>query len=190
MTILVRIILLLSSFFLLVSCAYNVKDVNSPFYQPPVNSRFQIHQPITIPADRASVFIQEGKTRGGSFNHFMPHCRLEVRHVLDVPQIVQPVEFTVTRVYRDLPPVVALKPVHYADSGASSGDSGVSMDLIYVIYMRLSSEEQPDVLNITCGGSTDDPSAVVPPSIDGIRSALGELVSLLLPDEWVFLSEW
>jgi hypothetical protein len=57
------------------------------------------------------------------------------------------------------------------------------MDLIYVIYMRLSSEEQPDVLNITCGGSTDDPSAVVPPSIDGIRSALGELVSLLLPDE-------
>ena len=183
MTILVRVVLLVSSFFLLVSCAHNVKNVNSPFYQPPVNSRFQIHQPITIPANRASVFIQEGKTRGGSFNHFIPHCRLEVRHVLEVAQIVQPGEFTVTRVYRDLPPVVALKPVYYADSGASSGDSGVSMDLIYVIYMRLSSEEQPDVLNITCGGSTDDPSAVVPPSIDGIRSALGELVSLLLPDE-------
>jgi hypothetical protein len=57
------------------------------------------------------------------------------------------------------------------------------MDLIYVIYMRLSSEEQPDVLNIACGGSTDDPSAVAPPSIDGIRSALGGLASLLLPDE-------
>jgi len=41
------------------------------------------------------------------------------------------------------------------------------MDLIYVIYMRLSSEEQPDVLNIACGGSTDDPSAVAPPSIEG-----------------------
>lgn len=57
------------------------------------------------------------------------------------------------------------------------------MDLIYVIYMRLSSEEQPDVLNITCGGSTDDPSAVVPPSIESIRGALGGLASLLLPKE-------
>jgi len=178
-----KAILTLSGFFLLVACAYNIKDVSSPFYQPPVNSHFQIHQPITIPADRASVFIQEGKTRGGSFNHFMPHCRLEVRNVLEVPQVVQPGEFTVTRVYRDLPPVVALKPVHYADSGASSSDSGLPMDLIYVIYMRLSSEEQPDVLNITCGGSTDDPSAVAPPSIYGIRSALGGLASLLLPGE-------
>ncbi len=181
MTILVRVVLLLSSFFLLVSCVHNVKNVNSPFYQPPVNSRFQIHQPITIPADRASVFIQEGKTRGGSFNHFIPHCRLEVRHVGEKPQVVQPGKFTVTKVHRELPPVVALKPVHYADSGASSGDSGVSMDLIYVIYMRLSSEEQPNVLNITCGGSTDDPSAVAPPSIEDIRKTLGSLASLQLP---------
>ena len=180
MMVLVRVFFL-SGFFLLVACANNIKDVNSPFYQPPVNAHFQIHHPITIPADRASVFIQEGKTRGGSFNHFMPHCRLEVRHVLEVPQVVQPGEFTVTRVYRDLPPVVELKPVLYADSGASSSDSGLPMDLIYVIYMRLSSEEQPDVLNITCGGSTDDPSAVVPPSIEGIRGTLGGLASLLLP---------
>lgn len=163
---------------LLVSCSTTPLGTDSPYFQPPVGSRVVVNAPIKIPAGRASVFLQEGQWSGGGFNHYEPHCRLEVKNVQDTPQWVRPDSFSIMRVVRDEPYVIALQAPSYALSG--DGDSGVPVDLISVVEMKLYSMMQPEVLSLTCGGATGDPSDVVPPSIDEINAALGSMAALVI----------
>ncbi len=161
---------------LLASCVSGPQTTDSPFFQPPVHSTLVVHEAIKIPAGRASVFLQGGRWSGGGFNHYEPHCLLRVRDVSDAPQWVQPDRFDIVRVVRDQPFVIALQAPGYASDG--SGDTGIPVDLISVVEMTLHSIVQPHVLSLACGGSTADPSDVVPPSIDEMRAALGSMASL------------
>ena len=54
--------------------------------------------------------------------------------------------------------------------------------IIHQVHMRLASEEQPDVRNLSCRGGLDDPWLARPPSVEEIGEALGEVADLVLPE--------
>lgn len=166
-------------------------DESSPHYAPPTGSRVVLNREITIPFDQVSVMLQNGQiVRPGEVNTYYPHCKFEVRQRLDIAQTVKPDEFVVTRVTRDLLHSVDAGSVLHArvsvgiGIGIGVGGSGGGMDgpsvQTFATRMDLHSDTQPDVFRLTCGqwGYPNDGEHV---SVNGMRKALGDVLTLRLP---------
>lgn len=153
-------------------------DENSPFYLVPMGSRLVLNRAITVPANDAGVYIQNGEVARSFWNvksHY-PYCALDLRKRLEMPQTVQPDEFTIVRVSQESVMTVRLPFVHVADTDQSNGASYE----IYATLMTLRSERQPEVLRLTCA------QWVYPPlqrhvTINEMRKTLGGLFTLRLP---------
>lgn len=165
-------------------------DESSPYYAPPVGSHVVLHREITIPPEEVSVMLQNGRiVRPSEVNTYYPHCKFEVRRRLGVAQIVRPDDFIVTRVVRDL--------LHSVDAGTSmqarvsvgigigvsagGGENGDGPSVqTYATRMDLHSSTQPEVFRLTCGqwGYPYEGEHV---SVNGMRQALGDVVTLRLP---------
>lgn len=153
------------------------KDVNSPLYAPPTGSLLRLHAPLRIPADKASVMIQNGQPQYSYWNldTYYAHCDFELHTLSTTERVIQPDVFTVTRVVRDFEDVF-LAPVVVASS--SSGDASPNQNYMTIMYLQ--SEKQPEVFRITCQ-HWDDPSLGDHLNINEIRKALGDLFELVLP---------
>ncbi len=150
----------------------------SPYYTVPAGSRLILHKDLTIPAERAGVYIQGGMVMGWTeINSYHPHCNLVMRRVADAPQTVRAGEFVVVKVRRQN--LSAVRPgAQYAQLFAD----GVPSHWVYATVMDLRSTDQPEVISLTCQHWESPPPAPQHLTIRQIRAALGELFTLKLPD--------
>ena len=172
----------LSLFALLVLCACQSTPLpreESPFYTLPAGSQLILHKDLTIPAGRASVFIQVDpmSTVPGVYS-FAPYCIFEVYKVKETPQYVKAGTFTVRKVRREdySAAVYGLQHARFMFS-----DGGPNY-LVYATVMYLESIEQPEAYRLTCQHLEVPPQMPHHLTISQIRAALGNLLTLKLPD--------
>jgi len=134
-------------------------DINSQFYKIPAGSRLILNQPLDIPAGRAHVVIQQGRSGAGA-NQYAVNCQLEVRSL--GPGKVQPDSFDIT--------------------WAELSREWVSQPNIMRFYrvLHLKSATQPDVLKLMCQ-DWDGPMLGKNISIPEMRAALGDVITLEFP---------
>ncbi len=134
-------------------------DINSEFYKVPAGSKLILNRPLDIPAGRAHVVIQSGRSGAGA-NQYAVNCQLEVRTL--GPGRVQPDTFDI--------------------SWAENTREWVSQPNIMRFYrvLHLKSATQPDVLKLMCQ-DWDGPMLGRNVSIPEMRAALGDVITLEFP---------
>jgi hypothetical protein len=152
----------------------------------PTGSRLVLNRAITVPANDAGVYIQNGEMARSFWRvkqHY-PYCALDLRRRRDTPQTVQPDEFTIVRVRQEIVysmradgmRLVRSPSIHVADT--DQGD-GASYE-IYATIMTLRSERQPDVQRLTCA-QWQYPPLQQHMTINEMRKTPGEPFTLRLP---------
>lgn len=177
-----KILLLTLPLFLLQGCISTPHKELADYAAYPT---FELQQPVSIDADSTRVFLQNGQA-GNGFNHFEQHCRLEVKTLKPIKQILSPDIFKVTRVQLGEEMIAASNqplllarldsPTLYA-MGASDNEPPETMDLI---HFYLHSERQPDVYRLTCAGSLSNGSLQdyprsIRPDANKINEILGDI---------------
>ena len=139
-----------------------------------------LNRELEIPPDRTRVFMQRGEVIAmGDLDHYHPSCDLEVRNLLPETQRVARDTFSITRVVYSQEPVVALEAVRLAGLRWGGGLLWEGGHSIYrFVRMDLHSEQQPDVLRLTCRGAYEDYHRASYPTPMEIRVALGEIITL------------
>ena len=134
-------------------------DINSEFYKIPPGSRLILNRPLDIPAGRAHVVIQSGRSGAGA-SQYAVNCEFEVRTL--GPGKVQPDSFSITR--------------------AEMSREWVSRPNIMRFYrvLHLQSAAQPDVLKLMCQ-DWDGPLLGRNISVPEMRAALGDVITLEFP---------
>ncbi len=169
---------------LLVSCqpAY-LKDgrpnEHSPYFEIPVESKFVLHQTLTVAAYTRNVFFQRGQVLPFYYvNEFTDYCALTVYAQKQVPQTIKPDTFVVTKVYREYLYQLADASVILAQTFQ---DKDGETWHVLATQMELQAKNQPDVIRLTCAawGLPQDISNV---TLAGIRKSLGEIATLELAD--------
>jgi hypothetical protein len=177
-----RLWLALATVLALTGCLPQVaKDEASPYYRVPVGSILALRQKIEIPPGRTRVFLQNGQIMG-NINRYAANCSFEVR-TLDhqAVQIVELGEYTIDRVQNSLEEVVRQGRVQLAAANpqqASMTDGGSLM--LYEGYHFWLQGSDANVLRLSCRGAFADQHQAYPPSINEIRQALGDMMTLTL----------
>ena len=181
-----RKLLLALIFLLLAGCARLQSSVTSPdsiYFRPPVGSVVELHQDLRVPPQRTRVFIQSGQVLpGGGPNTFHPSCNFEVRELVTEGQVIAAGRFTVEQVRRGSESVVHSGQVRLAAlqlSGIRLFSDAPSIMRYY--HFNLHSEQQPQVMRLTCRGGLDDSPRAEFPTWPEMQQALGEVASFILP---------
>lgn len=135
---------------LLGACQTYAPSEDSPYYAVPVGSRLVLNRALTIPPDRASVYIQRGQiVPFTTLDDYDPHCRFELSTVGPRPQRVEPDEFVVHQVRQEINVSRAFaRPGLLLALGGDDRDRPDSKLHSRILYLR--SAKQPDVLRIAC----------------------------------------
>jgi hypothetical protein len=163
-----------------------IKDTTTQSFTPLQRGVLELHQEVVIPANRTRVFLQDGRLLHG-INEYYPHCQLRVRNILEQTQTVQADRFTFDNVFGTLDQVVSSDPVQVAAVGATviaggggnGGGNGEGRQM-YMYFMALHSEQQPQVTFLVCGGALVEPYFANYPSLQDIQTALGDYATLTL----------
>ncbi len=148
-----QILFLLPVLVLLSACnTAATRDVNSPYYRIPSGSKLIQKQEIRIPVKKAHVRFQHGRLRDG-VDQYTPNCRFNVNDL--GPSVIQPDTYLVTR----------------AEMLWEWVSRPGIMRFYRIIYLK--SDQQPDVLNMTCG-IWDGPLEGIDISVPQIQEALGD----------------
>lgn len=143
--------------------------------------RVILHKPLTIVPEVARVFLQAGEAFPQyGLNEYEPHCSFEVRKVLPYQtQTIEPDTFKVTRVQGLIEEVVLLRPVQVASLQLAYGAIYNSpSDIFEGYHFWLYSENQPDVLRMTCRYILTEPWNSRPPTLQEMRFSLGGYATL------------
>lgn len=172
-----RLILAIPLVFLTACQGWHNSSETSPLYPVPVGSRLILKQPLSIPADQVSVYIQRGKiVPYNGRDTYYANCKFELYTLESVARTVDPDEFTVSKVAQYIRLNQGYEPGRmYAQLG---GKGDVSSKL-YARIIYLQSSRQPDVLRMTCG-RWDYRGAARHLTIQEIRNTLGDLFTLQL----------
>jgi len=162
-----------------------IKDTTTQSFIPIQRGVLELHQDVIIPANRTRVFFQDGRLLYG-INEYYPHCQLRVRDILEQTQTVQADRFTIDKVFGTLDQVVSSGPVRLAAAGSTviaggggGGGNGESR-LMYTYFMALHSDQQPNVTYFVCGGAFEEPALTEYPTLQDIRTAMGDYATLTL----------
>jgi hypothetical protein len=164
-----------------------IKDTTTQSFVPIQRGVLELHQDLVIPANRTRVFLQDGRVLHG-INEYYPHCQLRVRNIMEHPQPVQADRFTIDKVFGTLDQVVSSEPVRLAavgstviagGGGGNGGGNGEGRQL-YMYFMALHSDQQPQVTYLVCGGALEEPAFADYPSLQDIQTALGDYATLTL----------
>ncbi|MGB5305630.1 MAG: hypothetical protein WBO57_05280 [Gammaproteobacteria bacterium] len=141
---------------------------------------FILHQDVTIPPGRVRVAFQDGALVHG-VNEFYPRCELEVMKFSEAPQTVPAGTYRIGKV------VGMTNQVKQADGNimlASSISTGLDMGsaqwIMEAYRMTLHSDQQEDVLILSCGGAYNYPFRARYPSLQEIQTALGAIATIKL----------
>lgn len=171
---------------LLGSCAsLQSPDPASPYYAYATGWTAQLHRPLTIPPDAATVRLQYGEIvpRNG-VQEQDPYCVMELNTVSAEPQVLRPGRFEVWRVTRSVE-TIAARASPYMKVGHTLSDPGPSF-LYYKTEFRLRDPAQPDVRSITCAWDQIAPgnrALMRHLTLAEIRRALGSWITLISPGE-------
>lgn len=141
----------------------------------PAGSALELHQTLSIPPDRVSVRIQDGKLQD-SVDQYRPNCKFEIRTMASVQRAVRPDRFEIQRVRRFAEGVLA---------GLTTAGIGLFGDgpsyTPYITELYLHSDRQRDVLRLSCQ-HWQDPAWVEAAhvTVPEIRAALGPVFTLHL----------
>ena len=177
---------LLTFHWLLLACgSMTIKDETTQSYIPVHGWILELRQNVTIPPGRTRVFFQEGRLLYG-VNEYKPHCHISVREITEQAQTVYAGQFTIETVYgRDgevvMSDLIRLATVDSADIMADGGN-GEGMK-IYSYFMKLHSDNQPQVTSLVCGGVADYPAFADYPSLQDIYTSIGGYAVLVRPVE-------
>jgi len=157
---------------------------SSTAFKIPAGTKLVVNQELIIPAETASILIQDGKVAAGKkVRHYHPHCRLEVRDRKEQPQSVQPDTFVAVKVL-DFYEVVLARPLQVAQLGTTDQGIMVAQDASpsfnYITELRLESESQPNVSRLQCMKWNVPPDSDYV-TVEEIRAVLGDLMTIELP---------
>ena len=94
--------------------------------------------------------------------------------------------FRIDKVFGTLDQVVSNEPIRLASAGATvmagggNGNGNGESRQMYLYFMGLKSEKQPNVTFFVCGGALDDPAMADYPTLQEIRIAVGDYATLNL----------
>jgi len=180
---------------LLASCASNPYPASSPYYQIPSGSQIELKQSLSIPPDRARVYLQHGKVVSASEkNRYAPHCWFLSQKLSEDGQVIQPDTFVITSTYKsqdlvqnfsnqmlasnslyvDWKGAIELSSHHRISGG---GDALMAVD--YISELRIHSDKQPDIQRMGCS-HWDDPSMGNYLTLDQMQSALGDIALIVI----------
>ena len=164
----------------LVACATGPVDPeNSPFYNIPVGTSVVLHQALTIPADKAAVFIQNGEVKTfRDIDKYYPHCKFEVSTIKESNQTIQPDTFIIHKSTTD--EHVQLNQSMFRHVSLNGGDGPPFIEMYRLMYLR--SEKQPDVFRLSCGIWAISPN-YYQLTVKEVRHALGKLMTLKEPGQ-------
>jgi len=103
--------------------------------------RIQVNRELTVPADKASVKLQNGRIVSGSgIDRFVASCRFVMQAIKNTPQKIPPAEYQVTKVgyYED-----------FVGPDIRMGFAGGKF-INYEITLYLESKQQPEVYSLMC----------------------------------------
>ena len=164
------------------ACAWVPADPdNSPLYQIPTGTTIILHSDISIPAERATVYIQNGKVMDElKTDRYYPYCKFEMYTLKPEDRVVRPDTFVVQRSTTEEYTLNQERGYRLVKVGSAS-DGGITfLEMNRVMYIR--SAQQPDVYRLTCG------IWATPPDFDHItldqmRQTLAPLISVYLPGQ-------
>lgn len=116
-------------------------------------SKLKLNQALTIQPDKAGVRIQFGKVvdRDSAINSWRANCRFEVYKPLPTEQIIQPEEFTITRVstYELLVAAEQIKLAALSISVGMNDGGGPNAEEMTTTF-HLQSQTQSEVKQLYC----------------------------------------
>lgn len=172
--------LILGNSLALTACSsHTTKDPDSYLYSVPVGSKLILNKEITIPANLARRYFQNGKAvMKKDINIYYPHCSLLMETLVDFERTIQPAEFEIYKVSDDQDYVQ--RPVYLVANILTNIDGPTI--IAYASYYFLQSSENPDVRSLECV-QWNDPVNVEYLSINQVKKALGEYFSLKIIDQ-------
>ncbi|MEW8625020.1 MAG: hypothetical protein AB2551_04655 [Candidatus Thiodiazotropha sp.] len=151
----------------------------NPYHQIPVGSKVVLKQALEVSAHRTRLFFQLGETMQlEDFDRYKANCNFELSSLTDGVQTIQPQTFTIRRVEGLMVEVVKKLP-EYRFVPVGLDDQGTPM-VSQGYHFWLDSEQQPEVLRLSCRGAFGDMWATQPPSIEEIQQTMGDLAELQL----------
>lgn len=173
-----------------VTRAIPVED--DPDFRLPAGAYLVLHKPLTIPADRRSVYLYRGAvTPFSEINIYHPYCQFRLRKIADQDRVVRPGRFEVVKTIkrddytdrRKAAPRYAQRPGNDArvTGQFGTGEGGPSI-VSQATIIKLRSDTQPDVDDLVCR-QWGDQGIVAHVTIREMRSALGEFIAITLGDQ-------
>ena len=171
---------------LLTGCAQFRSSIDSPdelFFRPPVGTVVELRQDLRVAPQRTRVFIQSGSVLGsGGINTYHPSCNFELRDLSPEPQVISAGNFTIERVRLGSESVVRAGTLQLASLRlAGYRHHSDSQSIMRYYHFSLHSEQQPQVMRLTCRGGLDDSPKADYPTWPEIQQALGTVVGFILP---------
>jgi hypothetical protein len=164
------------------ACSSNLQtpvDSSSPYYRLPVGSKVVLKQDLAVPPGRTRLFLQQGQTMMlGDFDRYLANCNFEISSLSEASQTIQSQQFTVSKV-EDLMVEVVQQDSQQLFLKVGMDDSATPM-VTRGYHFWLSSAHQSDVIRLSCRGAFDDMWAALPPTLEEIRHAVGDLIELQL----------
>ena len=176
----------------LTACVSGPYPVTSPYFKIPTGSQVEIRQPLTIPPNRARVYLQYGKVVSEKDkDRYQPHCWFLSWKILEMPQIIDIDTFSVVESQKD-EEIVRNAPNIKLASNSPRGSAGVGIStggimdplggsaplaVVYTTQIHIHSDRQPDIRMLECS-HWDDPSSGEHLTIAQMQSALGQLATI------------
>jgi hypothetical protein len=162
---------------LLVACQPRVYPIDSPYYRIPLGSELILNKNITIPPNRARVFIQNGHLlKANAVDQYYPFCEFEILTLSDQSQTIQTDRFQIHELSKQMK--TSRQQLRYASTSLDHLDQPL---IAYNTVMYLTSSRQPDVYRLSCMYWTDD-NMDNHLTLEQIRKTLGKLFSIDILD--------
>lgn len=148
-------------------------------YGPELQAGAQLvlHRKLTIPSERASLYIQDGEVRPHkAVDQYYPHCKFEVLDIKTRPQTIEPDTFIIKKITREPDYLGGTQPGRYATAGKFQISDG-SSPYNYATLLYLNSTRQPRVHLLVCS-HWEDPTDASHLTLQQIRHTLGSIFSL------------
>ena len=166
---------------LVVGCHAGVTS-DPAYIIPTTGSTVRINKQLVVPGGQTRVFIQRGQVvTKAKLDRYHPSCNFEVWTLRQVPTVIHPGSFAVSKVRRAINQVVSLEPVQVAGLRWTRYDDDHAM-IMHVVNMWLQSARQPNVYKLTCRSWLDIPADAKQPNIVDMREALGNYATITLID--------
>ncbi|WP_177418645.1 hypothetical protein [endosymbiont of Lamellibrachia barhami] len=153
------------------------------YAMPPVGTTIVLKASLFVPAGQTRVYLQGGAVVSkAKMDRYLPNCNFEIRTLSEDAQEIRPESFIVSRLQREMAQVVMLDaPLLVAGLNLAGLDGGVPM-VFRGVHLWISSDIQPEVMRLTCRGVLEDMIWARPPSIQEMRTAMGDKADLIFPE--------